>query len=627
MKKSLLLLLAASVGVVGSVAANNGAVSQKVAYAKFAGKNKLEAKVVDTRSVKPAVMQKGDITGKNVVVSSLPTEEGGMNVVYANPTLFNVGESENGYAAIDQSGTPLSRYLIPAYSDVTWENFSTGASSYSWSYISPDLSSELTSVDEDLTVSYEWTQGYSLLSPTLTASNGTATAEYASSEYFVAGGQLVDDEGGMFGVGVFDGVNALSFTTCDFAALGTDMRENLFGEYAAYVDKADIVGFGNLYPKPAAPYAISKVWGYFGGVWDAGAVFDCTVYSIKNGEYSVLANGEYTAQSAYASPEGGMYMSDLASLSFNLQQEVEGWTSEGFVTVSDSIYVQISSSDPKVTSLYPVAMIPTEDSGRWISPDCLSDEGYLVIPEYQQTMFNAYISVDVESEVIGNGTLIDYYPSFYSFSGELQSLGYWNPMGFYIYTDMMFNWLNNPNSDSNTVTVPAAGGSSEAYYLFTYPEENESILVDNDLDEDGVIDDAEWLSYDMNLPYVDESGESFYYGDITFTADALPSGETSRTATVVLTTVGADPLELTVIQGATGISAVEAASAAKVAVVGGDFVVTAPEAINAVTVYNVAGQAVAASEVAGTTTVSGQSLTKGVYILRFNDGSSVKVVK
>lgn len=70
-----------------------------------------------------------------------------------------------------------------------------------------------------------------------------------------------------------------------------------------------------------------------------------------------------------------------------------------------------------------------------------------------------------------------------------------------------------------------------------------------------------------------------------------------------------------------------AASAAKVAVVGGDFVVTAPEAINAVTVYNVAGQAVAASEVAGTTTVSGQSLAKGVYILRFNDGSSVKVVK
>ena len=68
-------------------------------------------------------------------------------------------------------------------------------------------------------------------------------------------------------------------------------------------------------------------------------------------------------------------------------------------------------------------------------------------------------------------------------------------------------------------------------------------------------------------------------------------------------------------------------SAAKVAVVGGDFVVTAPEGIDAVTVYNVAGQAVAASEVAGTTTVDAQSLAKGVYILRFNDGSTVKVIK
>ena len=70
-----------------------------------------------------------------------------------------------------------------------------------------------------------------------------------------------------------------------------------------------------------------------------------------------------------------------------------------------------------------------------------------------------------------------------------------------------------------------------------------------------------------------------------------------------------------------------AESAAKVAVVGGDFVVTAPEGIDAVTVYNVAGQAVAASEVAGTTTVDAQSLAKGVYILRFNDGSTVKVMK
>ena len=111
------------------------------------------------------------------------------------------------------------------------------------------------------------------------------------------------------------------------------------------------------------------------------------------------------------------------------------------------------------------------------------------------------------------------------------------------------------------------------------------------------------------------------------TVDPLPSGESGRYCRCTLNPTSSDPVELIITQGAAGVSAVEVASAAKVAVVGGDFVVTAPEAINAVTVYNVAGQAVAASEVAGTTTVSGQSLAKGVYILRFNDGSSVKVVK
>ena len=69
------------------------------------------------------------------------------------------------------------------------------------------------------------------------------------------------------------------------------------------------------------------------------------------------------------------------------------------------------------------------------------------------------------------------------------------------------------------------------------------------------------------------------------------------------------------------------ASAARVVVDGDNFVITAPDGINAATVYNIAGQAVAASEVRGMATIDGSSLAKGVYIVRFNDGSSVKVVK
>ena len=59
----------------------------------------------------------------------------------------------------------------------------------------------------------------------------------------------------------------------------------------------------------------------------------------------------------------------------------------------------------------------------------------------------------------------------------------------------------------------------------------------------------------------------------------------------------------------------------------GDFVITAPASINAVSVYNIAGQLINTAAVDGTTTVDGASLAQGVYILKFNDGSSVKVVK
>ena len=84
---------------------------------------------------------------------------------------------------------------------------------------------------------------------------------------------------------------------------------------------------------------------------------------------------------------------------------------------------------------------------------------------------------------------------------------------------------------------------------------------------------------------------------------------------------------MTIGQGTVGVESAVVTSAARVSVVGGNFVVNAPESINAVTVYNVAGQAVATSEVAGSTTVDASSLAKGVYVLRFNDGSTVKVIK
>ena len=46
-----------------------------------------------------------------------------------------------------------------------------------------------------------------------------------------------------------------------------------------------------------------------------------------------------------------------------------------------------------------------------------------------------------------------------------------------------------------------------------------------------------------------------------------------------------------------------------------------------VDVYNLAGQKVASAAVDGETVVNAQDLAKGMYILKFNDNTAIKVVK
>ena len=82
---------------------------------------------------------------------------------------------------------------------------------------------------------------------------------------------------------------------------------------------------------------------------------------------------------------------------------------------------------------------------------------------------------------------------------------------------------------------------------------------------------------------------------------------------------------MTVQQGQAGVEAVET-SANRVSVVNGNFEVEAASATS-VDVYNVAGQKVASAAIEGTTVVPAQDLAKGLYILKFNDNTAVKVMK
>ena len=111
---------------------------------------------------------------------------------------------------------------------------------------------------------------------------------------------------------------------------------------------------------------------------------------------------------------------------------------------------------------------------------------------------------------------------------------------------------------------------------------------------------------------------------MTLTVNELPSEVKGRYTVVTLSSVGASA-KFTVTQGEASVDGVET-SAVVVSVVDGNFVVKGSNA-SMVDVYNVAGQKVASAAVDGETVVNAENLAKGMYILKFNDNTAIKVVK
>lgn len=69
-----------------------------------------------------------------------------------------------------------------------------------------------------------------------------------------------------------------------------------------------------------------------------------------------------------------------------------------------------------------------------------------------------------------------------------------------------------------------------------------------------------------------------------------------------------------------------AVSATKAFVNGGNIVVSSPKATR-VAVYNVAGQKVAEQAFAGKGTIKASDFAKGIYVLKFNDNTVLKLTK
>lgn len=565
MKKMLLLAMAASASM--AVLANDVAQARQCS-------NLLDVDFPAKSVAVNGVLTSAKKAGLRMSQPVKTLAEGDVTAYYDLPNMFymafGVPETGTNWYPLFAIGEGGDYAHGSAFVDLPFVNASTGATQFTWTYQDPATYENATSNEQHLILNYGYAQ---VDAPSLTASNGSDEDTYVAASMLMFGGQSAmrvsagDTEPCPF----YDNPDNVGLAA-DYTSLGLGKRRGIAG-----------VGekIGLIYPEPFSPYCFSKIYVYAAVDFGIGTELSAEIYTLDedaNLSAEPIATATFIAASDYTSTAGEGQVS-VALLEFNVQIFDGILYSDGYVTIDSPMAILFNSNPANVNTFDPMVILNeyTETTPAWI--------GY------------------VEDGVLGIGVW------------GVQGAGYENlgTTSFTVGIDATFAWLSTSDG-SNTVTVPNNGGSVnvplESYWYTT------ALNVAEDEAYDGTISD--WASYEFADT---ETGSS-----ITITADALPAGVEGRSCTCTIEGPGIAPLKLTINQGTTGITAVTT-SAAKVSVEGGNFVVTAPEAINAATVYNIAGQAVAASEIAGTTTIDGSSLAKGVYIVRFNDGSSVKVVK
>ena len=165
--------------------------------------------------------------------------------------------------------------------------------------------------------------------------------------------------------------------------------------------------------------------------------------------------------------------------------------------------------------------------------------------------------------------------------------------------------------DQTQVVIPVEGGAADVSVA------DSNIKLNSDYF--GLNQDApEWIT-------ISAAGDGQTTLTFTITAEALPEGETGRTAYLDFTTLLGGSAVVKVIQGDGGSVGAIKADAVKVSVVNGNFVVKGVE--GKVAVYNAAGQLVANTTLGANGVIPAANLAKGMYILKFDNNKVARVLK
>lgn len=502
---------------------------------------------------------------------------------YPTPAnVFHAGLSHDGYNLDGQYD------LAPIYAPYTTKSYCEQYGSISWEYANPSNPSEAIFADtENLTVEYELTTEGQLPNtnqPILTASYGSQENTYQSA--FDGGIQhgyninSIEGSESIWGVGKY---NILNVGKTDFGLSGT----YIYGLGKAYDNQwstamgatCKVAGIGQLIEEPDAPYMLSYVYVFANATIAENSNVKLNIYRVLDGV--IAAEPIATSTGVVLTEEGSIVFPEL------IQTDEDGYEEAVDLHVDTALYLELVMESATTTDDVMIPVITEQES---------------MIYEYANSVVH----------IVANNR--DYIFPFDVFYFESEDTGAkLVPQGMVMSLGLTYNWCFEEEGNYAYDYVPAAGG--DVTFKMNSLYEGEGMW---DIQGDGLYD---WFDYTIGA-YDEQTGLQ----DLTFTLQPLPDGVDERLATVFLRVPGVKEQIFNIAQRRDGSVSAIKATANRVAVAGGNFIVKSGKA-TACEVYNAAGQKVAAAQINGSAVIPAANLAKGLYVVKFNDNAVVKVMK
>lgn len=526
------------------------------------------------------------INGESMMLDDVKVGEATPTAAATAPNaVFPIGLSLDGYNLNDASGNVLNLALAPYKTSLEWTNVSPAYESCTWTY--PDEEgNETTSSSKNLEAPEYGFGQYD--APSLVTKIGSKTSDavklYDAVQY---GGYVMIKDGNnylSFDAAMYD-LNRLVSKKAKFALT----RDGVFGMGATSdatwnqllkTEGMKVTGMGMFIPQPAAPYTLSSANAavyYTAGKLTDKSQLKATVYKVEDdGSFTAMAEG-------YCSPSE-IYKADDKSYPkavFYFEREIDGLPTQAELFVDYPIVIQFSADLAEGEEF---DFVNAFDS----APNEVENNVYVFFNDAEGTrkMVNtAALSFEDGSAAAG------LYASF----------------------DATYSWLR---SDEDAFEAKPAGESKtfdlDSYYnLVSSKGDNLATATGEGL--------GDWYTVSF------ANGSDTEPAKMTVAVSALPEGTDVRSSYFDVEVFGMKKRFYVAQHSEAGVSDL-AVSATKAFVNGGNIVVSSPKATSVV-VYNVAGQKVAEQAFAGKATIKASDFAKGIYVLKFNDNTVLKLTK